>query len=100
MNDSLDYWFKTVAMLQNNWSLIDRQPDGTVVVSFINDASGLFDSLSFNTLNEAESGLKRNGFKRFADDLDAQKFISPPKTPFQPAQHPNGTIYSSGEYWN
>ena len=70
---SRDYWFKIVEFLQQNWALIDQQ-----------------DSIR---------ALKRNGFKRFADDTETQEFIAQPEPPFSRRPHPNGLIYSSGRYW-
>jgi hypothetical protein len=93
-----DYWFKIVDFLQQNWALIEISETG-VVVFFFGDLSGVFDKLSFATEADAVVALKRNGFKRFSQDLKAQKFISAPEPPFYTDSHPNGEIYSSGRFW-
>ena len=95
---SRDYWFKVVEMLQQNWALIDPAERG-VTVFFLQDASGMFDQLAFTSVQEAEEALQRNGFRRFAEDAEAQGFLAPPEPPFHPVEHPNGRIYSSGRFW-
>ncbi len=95
------YWFKVVEMLQQNWALIDAQSvEGKGVrVYFLDDDSGVFDQMDFDTKGEARVGLRRNGFQRYSKDADAQEYITPPDPPFRRREHPNGRIYSSGEYW-
>ena len=44
---SRDYWVKVVEMLQQNWALIDVEPDGSCIVHFIHDGSGKFDEMKF-----------------------------------------------------
>ena len=95
-----DYWFKVVEMLQQNWALIDKSNDSDeCIVYFIHDASGVFDRIQFSSEKDASHALKRNGFARYVEDKEAQKFIAPPKPLFFEDQHPNGPIYSSGRYW-
>lgn len=60
---SRDYWFKVVDFLQQNWALIDKEP-GSVIVYFVNDASGVFDRMPFPSVSSAEKVLIRNGFQR------------------------------------
>lgn len=96
---SRDYWFKVVEMLQQNWALIDSQPDGSCVVYFIGDTSGVFDQLTFDSIEQAIEGLSNNGFSRYEADERAKKFIAPPVPPFRKHEHPNGPIYSSGRFW-
>ncbi|MBK6553085.1 MAG: hypothetical protein IPP18_15270 [Rhodocyclaceae bacterium] len=95
---SRDYWFKIVEFLQQNWALIDENPDGCTVF-FFGDTSGVFDRLSFPSVAEAEAALRRNGFARFSADKKAQEFIAIPQPPFHERPHPNGPIYSSGKFW-
>jgi hypothetical protein len=95
---SQDFWFKIVDFLQQNWALIDEGADA-VTIWFLDDGGGVFDRLPFPTQLEAERALRRNGFRRFADDRRAQTFIAAPETPFHHRPHPNGPIYSSGRYW-
>mgnify|MGYP001342427318 CR=1 FL=1 len=93
-----DYYFKIVEFLQQNWAIIEED-NSNVTIWFINDASGVFDQLDFPSIEEAKSGLRRNGFSLFSDDQESQKFIAPPEPPFIKEAHPNGPIYSSGRYW-
>ena len=95
---SRDYWFKIVEFLQQNWALIDPNESG-VIVWFFEDTSGVFDEMMFPSVHEAEDALRRNGFRRHAEDRKAQKFIGVPKPPFHRQPHPNGVIYSSGRFW-
>ncbi len=96
---SQDFWVKVVEMLQQNWALVDCQEDNSVRVCFVNDTSGVFDEMGFQSINHAETALKRNGFCRFSSALDLQTFLRPPNPPFRRANHPNGPIYSSGRFW-
>lgn len=97
--NSSDYWFKVVEFLQQNWALIDVNEDSTATVIFLNDASGIFDQMFFSSADEAQKGLRKNGFMPLSEDKEAQKFIATPKGPFEEARHPNGPIYSSGRFW-
>ncbi len=97
--NSRDYWFKIVEFLQQNWALIDEVEDNNFIVYFFGDTSGVFDQIEFPTLAQAEQGLTRNGFRRYIEDLQSQKFIACPNPPFHWREHPNGLIYSSGKFW-
>jgi hypothetical protein len=93
-----DYWFKVIEMLQQNWALIE--PAGAeVTVYFLSDTSGVFDQMSFESTEAAESALRLNGFARYAEDSRASSFLHCPEPPFRRQPHPNGPIYSSGRFW-
>ena len=96
---SRDIWVKLVEMLQQNWALIDVEEDGRAHVFFLGDTSGVFDEMTFPTLEGAKDGLRWNGFQRFTEDEKLQEFLRPPQPPFWRSQHPNGLIYSSGRFW-
>lgn len=97
---SRDYWFKIVSMLEQNWALVDNDPDSPgVIVYFVHDLSGVFDRMRFKSYEIAKMSLRWNGFMQLENDKDAQDFLSPPPPPFWEAQHPNGPIYSSGRFW-
>ena len=96
---SRDYWVKIVEFLQQNWALIAPGTDAGVTVFFLHDLSGVFDRLAFPNQEEAEAALARNGFERFAADPSLRTFLIPPRAPFHEDEHPNGPIYSSGEFW-
>jgi hypothetical protein len=96
-----DHWFKVIEMLQQNWALLELNKEKSgFTLYFINDASGVFDQMEFEDSIEAERQLRLNGFGKYAEDKQAQGFISPPPPPFHKSSHPNGAIYSSGRYWN
>ena len=96
---SADYWFKIVDFLQQNWSVIENS-NTKCFVYFFSDTACIFDMIEFASAEEAEKALRRNGFKRYDEDKKAQDLISKPKPPFRHHPHRNGTIYSSGRYWN
>lgn len=97
---SRNYWFKVVEMLQQNWALLEPNKEKSgFTLYFISDTSGVFDQMEFETSAEAERQLRLNGFGKYAEDKQAQGFISPPPPPFLKSSHPNGAIYSSGRYW-
>ena len=96
---SREFWFKVVGMLQQNWALIDKLNNDKCKVYFIDDGSGFFDEMEFQSVEEASSALKKNGFALYGEDKKAQDFIAPPKPPFHRRPHPNGPIYSSGRFW-
>jgi hypothetical protein len=96
---SRDYWVKVVEFLQQNWALIEGGLENSCTVYFLSDTSGVFDRLSFESVNEAQQALMRNGFRRFANDREFGKIMTPPQPPFEEREHPSGPIYSSGRYW-
>jgi len=96
---SADYWVKVVDFLQQNWALINDETDGRVRIHFINDRSGVFDELTFSSVDEARDALIGNRFQKFSDSPDLQSFLHPPLAPFHQTSHPNGPIYSSGRFW-
>lgn len=93
-----DLWVKVIDMLQHNWALVE-EASGSAKVFFIDDSGGIFDDMSFTSAQAARSGLIHNGFRRYADDAELQSFVRPPLPPFRRRQHPNGRIYSSGQFW-
>jgi hypothetical protein len=92
------YWFKIVEFLQQNWAVIEKNKNNFIVY-FFGDTSGVFDSIEYENIETAEKELKYNGFKKYDDDVEAQKFIHKPEPIFYESQHPNGKIYSSGRFW-
>jgi len=97
--NSTDYWVKIVEMLQQNWALIEYIQNSKYKVYFISDDSTVFDEIYFDSYEEAEKGLRRNGFEKYKDEKRLHTFLIPPKSPFREGKHPNGPIYSSGKYW-
>lgn len=95
---SRDYWFKVVEMLQQNWAFVEVEGNKAVVY-FIHDEGGVFDKMPFSSLEISESALRRNGFRRFAEDPKAAEFIVPPEPPFEDCLALGGDIYSSGKFW-
>ena len=95
-----DYWFKVVDMLQQTWALIEILENDTATIYFFDDRSRIFDRMKFDNINDAEVGLKRNGFSRYSDGSEAQQFIAKPAAPeIDKDQTFSSGIYSSGKYW-
>lgn len=97
--NSTEFWVKIVGMLQQNWALLEARLDGSAQIVFIHDTSGVFDEMSFASLDTARDALSRNGFEEFATSPNLKSFLSPPSPPFHRTTHPNGPIYSSGRFW-
>ncbi len=93
-----DPWFKVVEMLQQNWAVLVEKDDSVLAV-FYGDTCGVFDQLSFDDRQNAESALKRNGFRKFNEDPKVREFIALPEGKFREQPHPGGYIYSSGKFW-
>ena len=93
-----DPWFKIVEMLQQNWAVLVEKDDSVLAV-FYGDTCGVFDQIEFADKKSAELALRRNGFRKYQDDVKAQEFIALPERKFFESPHPNGNIYSSGKYW-
>jgi len=66
---------------------------------FYGDTCGVFDQIAFKDPDAAAAALRRNGFRKFRHDREAQKFIALPEGDFHEQPHPNGLIYSSGRFW-
>ena len=96
---NMDFWVKVVEMLQQNWAVIECEAMESARIYFVSDTSGVFDDIAFSSTAEAREALRRNGFRRFADNSDLQSFLRPPSAPFHRDTHPNGPIYSSGRFW-
>ena len=103
---SHDYWFKVVAMLQQNWALIETISPECCRVFFISDTSGVFDELEFSNLAVAEAALRGNGFARFEEDIEAQQFLTRPcllsidgLIPLAQSIHPAGIGGSTRQTW-
>ena len=95
---SRDFWVKVVDMLQQNWALIE--PAGRkVTIYFLHDLGGVFDELNYTSLREAQAALRLNGFSCYDEDPSYSEMFARPEPPFCREQHPNGPIYSSGQYW-
>ncbi|SRR6266536_2992465 len=96
---SSDFWVKIVAMLQQNWAVIEPDDIDAIRIYFIDDVGGVFDEIPFSSKQVASDALARNGFRRFLDHPDLQSFLRPPSQLFRRTAHPNGPIYSSGRFW-
>lgn len=97
--ESIDFWVEIVEMLQQNWALVESDGRGGARICFISDASGVFDEMTYPSLDDALKALYRNGFRHFNGEPDLQDFLRPPSPPYRRASHPNGPIYSSGRFW-
>jgi hypothetical protein len=92
------YWFKIVEFLQQNWAVIEPEGSGFKIL-FFDDSSGIFDSIEFDSLEDAETALKRNGFKNYNTDQEVHDFIAKPKAPLRGGAHLINSIYSSERFW-
>jgi hypothetical protein len=96
--ESRDFWVKVVEMLQQNWALIE--PKGSkVTIYFLHDLGGVFDEIPYQSLHEAQTALRINGFRRYDEDPAYSEMFARPEPPFRRVQHPNGAIYSSARHW-
>lgn len=82
-----------------NSALLVPAGESGVTVQFIDDASGVFDRLSFSNQEEAEAALLRNDLDHYAEHQEPRSFLRPPSPPFHEAEHQNGPSYSSGQFW-
>jgi len=94
-----DYFVKIIAMLQQNWAVIENTPLGTVRICFLTDHSEIFDEMSFPHKDEAQQALIRNGFKNFSLNPELHEFLRPPPPPFRDDPSMRRPIYSSGQFW-
>jgi len=97
--NSTNYWFKIVEFLQTNWALIEEDLNGKAKASFIDDTSGVFDEMTFESLEQAVEELMDNGFDLYSEASQVHELMKPPLPPFNQVNHINGPIYSSGRFW-
>lgn len=98
---SREFWVKVVAMLQQNWAVIEGPSSSAArTVYFLDDFGGVFDRLEFKSEKEAKEALLRNDFVRYPDSEEMAQFLTPPTLgAYRERAHPNGPIYSSGRFW-
>ncbi|WP_300554529.1 hypothetical protein [Limnohabitans sp. Rim8] len=110
-----DWWVKVLGMMSHNWALIEPQnPSGAVVYFFhdlgtalrpngfklkqIKGRSAVVDSLSFDSLPEAEAALRNNHFERLV--LNPGPWLGfEPTGHFYDARATEEGIYSRKGYW-
>ena len=95
---SRDFWVKVVEMLQQNWVLIEPEGD-QITVYFLHDLGGVFDEIPYGSLRDAQAALRLHGFRRFDENPSYAEMFALPEPPFRRVEHPNGRIYSSGQFW-
>ena len=54
-------------MLNQNWALAVSLEDGSCRIYFIDDLSGIFDEMDFESMESGLKGLERNGFQPVID---------------------------------
>jgi len=105
---SPEYWCKVVGFLQTNYAFID-EVGGKTIVWFRYERGGVMDYLIFDTSEQAEQGLRRNGFSKIhetsappPDDrmLSLGKEVPGGVTVDLTAVRYGAGIYSSGDYWS
>ena len=79
-----DFWVNIVDFLQQYWALVEQKKDSNeVTVYFINEGSGIFASMGFDSNEIAEKALMQNGFKKYNDPLEKyQEYLNPPLKPY------------------
>jgi hypothetical protein len=81
---SSDFWVNIVDFLQQYWALIEKK-DGSeyATVYFLNESSGIFANMDFDSKEIAEKALMQNGFKKYSDPLEKyQEYLKPPAKPY------------------
>jgi hypothetical protein len=101
---SRDYWFKPGLLVQSRRVPAaelgsDRRSRESAGRLVFGDTSSVFDEMGFGSAQGAEAALRRNGFRRYAEDREAQEAIPAPIPPFYRRPHLSGLIYSSGRFW-
>ncbi len=79
-----DFWVNIVDFLQQYWALIDSDEDtGDVTVYFLNEGSGIFANMDFDSIEIAEKALSQNGFKKYNDPFEKyREYLAPPMKPY------------------
>ena len=94
-----DYWYKIVEFFQHNSAVIESEDSGFKILFFNEFGGGIFDSIEFDSLEDAKTALKRNGFRNYNKDQEVHDFIGKPKAPLRGGAHLINSIYSSGRFW-
>jgi hypothetical protein len=98
-DDGMDRWVKAIGTLHRIWAIVQRSNALQVTVYFQDELGGIFDELTFSSLNAATTGLQRNNFEPYPDSHSFRSGTRPPSSPFYRSRHPSGRIYSSGLRW-
>jgi len=124
--NSNQWWCKILGMLSQNWALVEIniKTKGATIYFFYDQGlilgSGgpstpikfykselleyacIIDSLEFNSVREAELGLKRNSFKiaKYPWSADSYEPEPPRQSKFFDTRKYHKGIYSNCEYWN
>lgn len=112
---SRKWWIKILGMLQHNWALIEESEAGVVTVFFFHDEGepigvagysraqlrgrcAIVDSLNFESVQLAEEGLLRNGFRlhRVGEMLGSDVR---PYGNFYDARAKEAGVYSTQGHW-
>jgi hypothetical protein len=90
--NSNDFWLNIVDFLQQYWVLIDKsKEDEEVTVYFLNEGSGIFADMRFDSVEIAEKALLQNGFKKYSDPLEKyREYLTPPSRPYYMVRHSEG----------
>ena len=83
----------------HDWAVIESEGSGFKILFFDECGGGVFDSIEFDSLEDAKTALKRNGFRNYNKDQEVHDFIGKPKAPLRGGAHLINSIYSSGRFW-
>jgi hypothetical protein len=110
-----DWWVKVLGMCSHNWALIEPQNQTGAVVYFFHDMgtvlcptgyglgqvkgrSAVVDSLSFESVSDAQDALRNNGFEKLINN-PGPWFGFEPTGHFYDARPTEEGIYSKKGYW-
>ena len=112
---SRDWWVKILGMLSHNWALIEETSTGATVYFFhdggttkgfdarfkfhqLDNRVAVVDSLDFESSEEAEHALMRNGFD-LLEETPGPWVGMQPEGNYYDARATEPGVYSKGEYW-
>ena len=112
---SREWWIKVLGMLQHNWALIEEFESGAAIVYFFHDNGepigfagysraqlrgrcAIVDSLKFESVQLAEEGLSRNGFRLYRVGEIVGSDVKPSGNFFDSRTTEEG-VYSTQGHW-
>lgn len=93
-----EIWVKVIAMLQQNWCILEKTDDD-VALHFFDDHKTIFDTITYSTQDRARAALIKNGFMPISEASIIAGQVSNDQPFSEDPDHPQKDIYSSGEYW-
>lgn len=94
-----EIWVKVIAMLQQNWCILEKTDDD-VALNFFDDHKTIFDTITYSTQDMARAALIKNGFMPISEVAIIASQVCNDQPFSEGLEHPQKGIYSSGEYWS